>query len=107
MKWMRAVSKRSDRARFLWFSGMELWQTRRAKVGPFRNLFDGVQIRSEYCLKCQIYNHLGTERAFEKDEGVYLLKVELKGDSIGFEVQSCGACDPNAVDPTYRPIWRR
>ncbi len=34
---------------------------------------------------------------------VYLLSTEFGNDTIGFTVQTCGDCDPKAVDPGYEP----
>jgi hypothetical protein len=37
-------------------------------------------------------------------EKVYLLKMEAKDDAVIFTVQTCGTCDPAAVDPSHKPF---
>jgi hypothetical protein len=44
------------------------------------------------------------ERALSVGEKVYLLKVELNPDNVALTVQSCGECDPKAVDPAHQPF---
>jgi len=77
------------------------------KAGSFKNIFEDGQVRADNCLKCQLSNRLGTQRALQVGEKVYLLAIELAKDSIYLEVQSCGMCDPNAVDTTHRPYQSR
>src|SRR5258708_647306 len=42
-------------------------------------------------------------RDLEVGERVFLLKPEVKEASIGFHVQSCGACSPVELDPDHLP----
>jgi hypothetical protein len=44
------------------------------------------------------------ERALTVGEKVYLLKAEFNPDNIAFTVQSCGDCDPKAMDPSHQPF---
>jgi hypothetical protein len=46
---------------------------------------------------------MGTPRALAVGEKVYLLKTEVKDNNIVFVVQSCGTCNPKAVDPGHQP----
>jgi len=43
-------------------------------------------------------------RTLAAKEKVYLLKVEAKDDAVIFTVQTCGTCDPAAIDPTHKPF---
>jgi len=44
------------------------------------------------------------ERALSVNEKVYLLKAELNPDNVALTVQSCGDCDPKAIDPAHQPF---
>jgi hypothetical protein len=43
-------------------------------------------------------------RTLAAKEKVYLLKMEAKDDAVIFTVQTCGTCDPAAVDPSHKPF---
>jgi hypothetical protein len=43
-------------------------------------------------------------RTLAAKEKVYLMKMEAKDDAIIFTVQTCGTCDPAAMDPTHKPF---
>ncbi|MGA3238654.1 MAG: hypothetical protein ABSG03_20350 [Bryobacteraceae bacterium] len=43
-------------------------------------------------------------RTLAAKEKVYLLKMEAKDDAVIFTVQTCGTCDPAAIDPTHKPF---
>jgi hypothetical protein len=80
----------------------------KGKTGSYKNMFEDGQIRPENCLKCQLTNRLATQRAYQAGERLYVVALELGGkDSIAMEVQSCGTCDPKAIDPTHRPYQAR
>jgi hypothetical protein len=42
-------------------------------------------------------------RVLAAKEKVYLLGMEVKSDAIVMTVQTCGSCDPAAVDPSHKP----
>lgn len=42
-------------------------------------------------------------RALAVEEKVYLLKVDVQPSAVVLLVQSCGTCDPAAVDPAHHP----
>ena len=46
---------------------------------------------------------MGVARVLAAGEKVYLLKTEVKDNNIVFVVQSCGTCNPKAVDPAHQP----
>jgi len=43
-------------------------------------------------------------RTLAAKEKVYLLKMEAKDDAVILTVQTCGTCDPAAVDPSHKPF---
>jgi hypothetical protein len=43
-------------------------------------------------------------RTLAAKEKVYLMKLEAKDDAVIFTVQTCGTCDPAAIDPTHKPF---
>jgi hypothetical protein len=43
-------------------------------------------------------------RTLAAKEKVYLLKTEVKDDAVIMTVQTCGTCDPAAVDPSHKPF---
>jgi hypothetical protein len=43
-------------------------------------------------------------RTLAAKEKVYLLKMDARDDAIIFTVQTCGTCDPAAIDPSHKPF---
>src|ERR1700722_17213712 len=43
-------------------------------------------------------------RPLAAKEKVYLLKMDARDDAVIFTVQTCGTCDPAAVDPSHKPF---
>ena len=43
-------------------------------------------------------------RTLAAKEKVYLLKMDARDDAVIFTVQTCGTCDPAAVDPSHKPF---
>jgi hypothetical protein len=75
---------------------------------PFANSFADGQIQAKTGLTSKIpfggpRPSVGTARALAAGEKVYLLKTEVKDNNIVFVVQSCGTCNPKAVDPAHTP----
>jgi hypothetical protein len=81
------------------------------KAAPYANTFADGQIKPDASggLANAVRNPFSklkassAERAFSVGEKVYLLKVELNPDTVALTVQSCGECDPKAVDPAHQP----
>jgi hypothetical protein len=48
--------------------------------------------------------YLNDSRLLQVGEKVYLTKLEVKATEIVFSVQSCGSCNPAAVDPDQTPF---
>jgi hypothetical protein len=72
--------------------------------GPFYNAFVSGQIEEDKGLKATLANRRALDpRALAVGEKVYLLKTDVSTNSITFSVQSCGTCDPKAVDPGHVP----
>jgi hypothetical protein len=72
--------------------------------GPYYNAFASGQIGPDGGLKATALNHRAINpRALAIGEKVYLLKADVGSNSITFSVQSCGTCDPKAVDPGHEP----
>jgi hypothetical protein len=79
------------------------------KLGPFANTFaEGQFIHTESKTEkaarfgIAIPQKKHDERPVAKDAKVYLLGTEFAPDTISFTVQTCGDCDPKAVDPGYQ-----
>ncbi len=75
---------------------------------PFSNSFADGQILAKSGLGSRIpfggpRPSAGVPRALAVGEKVYLLKTEVKDNNIIFIVQSCGTCNPKAVDPAHQP----
>jgi hypothetical protein len=75
---------------------------------PFANSFADGQIQAKTGLSSKIpfggpRPSVGVARALAVGEKVYLLKTEVKDNNIVFVVQSCGTCNPKAVDPAHTP----
>jgi hypothetical protein len=43
-------------------------------------------------------------RTLAAKEKVYLLKMDARDDAVIFTVQTCGTCDPAAIDPSHKPF---
>ena len=72
--------------------------------GPYYNAFASGQIGPDGGLKATALNHRAINpRALTVGEKVYLLKADVGANAITFSVQSCGSCDPKAVDPGHEP----
>jgi hypothetical protein len=75
----------------------------------FANSFVDGQIQAPAGLRSRIpfgggpRPSMGTARALAIGEKVYLLKTEVKDNNVVFVVQSCGTCNPKAVDPAHQP----
>lgn len=73
-------------------------------MAPYANLFVDGQVKPDTGLGKLIRSRgISSERALAAGEKVYLLKTEVKDNAIAFTVQSCGTCDPKAVDPAHQP----
>ena len=72
---------------------------------PFANSFsDGqIQANKRKLPGFGVPTSIGTPRTLAVGEKVYLLKTEVKDNDIVFLVQSCGTCNPKAVDPAHQP----
>ncbi len=75
---------------------------------PFANSFADGQIVAKTGLTSKIpfggpRASVGAARTLAVGEKVYLLKTEVKDNNIIFVVQSCGTCNPKAVDPAHMP----
>jgi len=85
------------------------------KAAPYANTFADGQIKPDATggIANAVRNPFSklkassAERALTVGEKVYLLKVELNPDTIVMTVQSCGECDPKAVDPAHQPYRAR
>ncbi len=82
------------------------------KAAPYPNSFEDGQVKAD-AARGLLKNPLSrikassAERALTVGEKVYLLKTELNADSIALTVQSCGDCDPKAMDPAHQPYRAR
>jgi hypothetical protein len=43
-------------------------------------------------------------RTLAAKEKAYLVNMEAKNDAVIFTLQTCGTCDPTAVDPSHKPF---
>ena len=79
------------------------------KAAPYSNTFSDGQVKPDSALSV-IKNPFGklkassAERALNVGEKVYLLKAEFNADNVAITVQSCGDCDPKAMDPAHQPF---
>jgi hypothetical protein len=73
-------------------SGLYFNEFKNGVIGPDTALVHG-------SLNARAFN----PRALAVGDKVYLLKVDTSSNSITFRVQSCGTCDPKAVDPSHQP----
>jgi hypothetical protein len=79
------------------------------KAAPYSNTFSDGEVKPDTTLSV-IKNPFGrlkassAERALTVGEKVYLLKAEFNADNVAFTVQSCGDCDPKAMDPAHQPF---
>ena len=82
------------------------------KSPPFQNTFeDGQVVAGGHSTVSKFMPGGLGKRPFESaprtlaaKEKVYLLKMEAKDDAVIFTVQTCGTCDPAAIDPTHKPF---
>jgi hypothetical protein len=82
------------------------------KAGPFQNTFeDGQVVAGGHGALGKIRPGgfgiraaVSQPRTLAAKEKVYLLKMDAKDDAIIFTVQTCGTCDPAAIDPTHKPF---
>jgi hypothetical protein len=72
----------------------------------FANAYvDGqIQVNKRKTLGIGVPSSLSTARSLAVGEKLYLLKTEVKDSDIVFLVQSCGTCNPKAVDPAHQPF---
>lgn len=81
------------------------------KSGPYANVFSGGQFQQRGETTSQKMSRFGIavpqkkqlERPIATGAKVYLVGTEYSPDSIAFTVETCGDCDPKAVDPGYEP----
>jgi hypothetical protein len=72
--------------------------------GLYYNEFKNGVIGPDTALSHIVLNHRAfNPHALAVGDKVYLLKVDTSSNSITFQVQSCGTCDPKAVDPSHHP----
>jgi len=72
--------------------------------GLYYNEFKNGVIGSDTNLMHVGLNHRAfNPHALAVGDKVYLTKLETSATSITFQVQSCGTCDPKAIDPSHRP----
>jgi hypothetical protein len=85
-------------------------QANPAKSGAFANTFaEGQFVKTES--KSEKLGRFGiavpqkkpVERPVAVGAKMYLLATEFAADTIAFTVQTCGDCDPKAVDPGFQP----
>jgi hypothetical protein len=82
------------------------------KSSPFQNTFEDGQVVAggHSAVSKFMPGGLGKKpfaappRTLAAKEKVYLLKMEAKDDAVIFTVQTCGTCDPAAIDPTHKPF---
>jgi hypothetical protein len=74
------------------------------ETAPYYDEFTDGQIRPDTGILVAVLNGKATNaKALAVGDKVYLLKVKTAANAFTFEVQSCGACDPNAVDLGHQP----
>jgi hypothetical protein len=73
-------------------SGLYYNEFKNGVIGPDGNL-----------VKIGLNHRAFNPHALAVGDKVYLLKVDTSATSITFQVQSCGTCDPKAVDPSHHP----
>jgi hypothetical protein len=72
--------------------------------GPFYNEFKNGLIGPDTNLVHVGLNHRAfNPHALAIGDKVYLVKLDTSAVSITFRFQSCGTCDPKAVDPAHHP----
>jgi hypothetical protein len=82
------------------------------KSPPFQNTFEDGQVVAggHSAVSKFMPGGLGKKpfaappRTLAAKEKVYLLKMEAKDDAVILTVQTCGTCDPAAVDPSHKPF---
>jgi hypothetical protein len=82
------------------------------KSSPFQNTFEDGQVVAggHSAVSKFMPGGLGKKpfaappRTLAAKEKVYLLKMEAKDDAVILTVQTCGTCDPAAIDPTHKPF---
>jgi hypothetical protein len=82
------------------------------KLGPFQNRYENGQVTAGGYDRLRKYDPTGglthlpgrmQPRILVAGEKAYLLKLEARDDGINMTLQTCGICDPAAVDPAYKP----
>jgi hypothetical protein len=82
------------------------------KIGPFRNKYANGQVTAEGRDLLRKFDPTGGHwglgagmqpRMLVAGENVYLLRMDVRDDGIVMTVQTCGTCDPAAVDPAHKP----
>ena len=74
------------------------------RLSPFQNKYENgkVSLKGIWSL---VPNDLAQSVALAVRERVYLLRLDVRDDSIVMLVQTCGDCNPAAVDPVHKPHW--
>lgn len=84
-------------------------QANQMKSGPFLNTYeDGQVVAGGHGVRGKlspggIRGALSQPRTLAAGEKVYLLNMVVRNDGIVMVVQTCGICDPAAVDPAHKP----
>jgi hypothetical protein len=78
------------------------------KYGPFLNTYeDGQVVAGGHGVRGKfpggIRGPFSQPRTLAAGEKVYLLNMVVRDDGIVMIVQTCGICDPGAVDPAHKP----
>lgn len=88
---------------------MDGMQANPTKSGAFANTFENGQFvhtesKSEKLSRfgLSVPQRKAVDRPVAQGAKVYLLNTEFSPDAVGFTVQTCGDCDPAAVDPGYQ-----
>ena len=76
----------------------------RSSSGPYWNVSTGGQIGPDNGFAASSLNAAATNtRSLAVGEKVYIYGLSIGANSIAFRVQSCGTCDPKAVDLANQP----
>jgi hypothetical protein len=79
-------------------------QANSRRFKPFANKYEDGKV-SPRGLSNVIPGDITQSRALAVREKVYLIGMVITEDAVTMTVQSCGGCEPAAVDPGHKPHW--
>jgi hypothetical protein len=79
-------------------------QSNSRKLSPVQNLYEDGKLSTKGLLAWAPSEWIQPQ-SLSFHERVYLVKFDVRDDSVVMVVQTCGSCDPSAADPAHKPRW--